>query len=106
MAVSPVHASLAQSALASLMAPSGVASVHSATLGTASPAKTLMSVKWSLMLAIHITESIAVRTLNLVTTVCPALHVSLVLSPLEEEWNRLLLKNRFELLLARWVCGL
>lgn len=95
MDVSPTHASLGQNASASPMAPSNVASVHLATVETASPAKTLMSVKQSLMLATHITESIAVRTLNLVTTVCPALHVSRVLSPLEEEWKRQLLKNRF-----------
>lgn len=105
MVVSPTPASLAQSASASLMALSSVESVHLATLGTASPAKTLMSVNRSPMLAIHITESTAVRTLCLVTTVCPAPHVSPVLSPLEEEWNRRLLKNRFELLLTRCACG-
>lgn len=106
MAVSPTHASLAQNAPASLMALSGVAGVQSATLGTASPAKTLMSVKRSLMLAIHIMESISVRTLSPDTTACPAPHVSPVLSPLEEEWNRQLLKNRFDLLLTRFACGL
>lgn len=105
MVVSPTHASPAQSASASPMALSGVASAHLATLGTASSARTLMSVNWSLMLAIHITESIAVRTLSLVTTVCPAPRVSPVLSPLEEEWKWQLLKNRFELLLTRCACG-
>lgn len=105
MVVSPTHASPAQSAPASLMALSGVASVHLATLGTASLAKTLMSVQRSQMLAIHIMESTVVRTLSPVTTVFPAPHVSLVLSPLEEEWNRQLLKNRFELLLTRCACS-
>lgn len=105
MVVCPTHASLAQSAPASLMALSGVASVHLATVGMASSARTLMSVKRSLMPATHITVSIAVRTLSLVTTVCLALHVSPVLSPSEGEWNRQLLKNRFELLLTRCVCG-
>lgn len=104
MVVSPAHASLAQNAPASPMALSGAASVHLATLGTASHAKTLTSVKRSLMLATHIMESIAVRTLNPATTACPAPHVSQVLSPLEKEWNRQLLKNRFELLLTDY-CG-
>lgn len=98
MVVSPARASLDHGAPASLMALSSVASVHLATLETASPAKTLMSVRQSLMLATHITESTSVRTPSLVTTVCPAPHVSPVLSPTEEEWNRQLLKNRFELL--------
>lgn len=104
MVVSQTHASPAQSAPASLMAPSGVASVHLATLGMASPAKTLMSVKRFPMLAIHIMESIAVRTQNPVTTVCPAPHVSLVLSPLEEGWNRQQLKNRYELIHTYCAC--
>lgn len=94
MVVSPTHASLAQSAPASLMALSAVASVHSATLGMASTAKTLMSVKRFPMPAIHKTESIAVRTQSQVITVCPALCVILVLSPLGEVWNRQQLKNR------------
>lgn len=104
MVVSPAHASLEQDASVSLMALSSVASVLLATLEMASNVKTSMSVKLFLMLAIHITESIAVRTPNPVTTVCPAQHVSLALSHLEEEWNKQLLKNRFELLLACSAC--
>lgn len=46
------------------------------------------------MLAIIIMESIVVKTLSQVTIASPVLHVSLVPNPLEEEWNRQLLKNR------------
>lgn len=105
MVVFPTHASVAQGAPASSMAPSSVASVHLAILVMASPAMTLTSVKRSLMLAILIMESIAVRTQNPVTTVFPAHHVSLALSPLEEELNRQWLKNRSELSLTLCVCG-
>lgn len=106
MAVSPTHASLVQSAPAPPMALSDVANVHLATKEMASPAKTLMSVKRFLMLATHTTESTAARTLSQVTTAYPALHVSLVLSPLEEDWSRQPPKNRFELLLTAHSCGL
>lgn len=85
MAVCPTHASLVQSALASLMAHLNVASVHLATLEMVSPVRTLMSVRRSLMPAIPITECTAVRTLSLATTVCPAPRVSPALSLLEEE---------------------
>lgn len=105
MVVSPTHASLAQSAPASSMAPSSVAGAHLAILVMASPAKTLTSVKRFLMLAILITGSIAVRTQNLVTTAFPAQHVSLALSHLEKEWNRQWLKNRYELSLTLCVSG-
>lgn len=98
MVVSPTHASPAPGAPAPLMALSSVASAHLATLAMASPAKTLTSVKQFPMLATPIMGSIAVRTQNLATTVCPARHVSLVLSPLAEGWNRQQLKNRYELL--------
>lgn len=95
MVACQAHASLVQGAPASLTALSGVASVHLATKGMESPAKMLMSAKKSLMLAIPITESIVVKTQSRDTTVCPALHVTLALSLLEEEWNKPLLKNRF-----------
>lgn len=52
------------------------------------------------MLATLIMESIAVRTQSPVTTVFPAPHVTLALSPLAEVWNKQQLKNRFELLLT------
>lgn len=104
MAVFPTHASLGQSALASLMALLSVESVHSATPAMGSHAKILMSAKRSRMLALVLTESIAVWTLSLVITVFPALHGFLVLNPSEEEWNRQLLKNRFGLLFI--CCGL
>lgn len=51
------------------------------------------------MLAIFITESTVVKTRSRVTTVFPVPRVSLVLSRLEEAWQRQLLKNRFGLLL-------
>lgn len=95
MVVSPIHASLAQDAPASLMVPSSAASAHLDTEETASSVKTSMSAQRSLMLAIRITESIVVRTRSLVTTVCLVLLVSLALSHLEEELNRQLLRNRF-----------
>jgi len=57
------------------------------------------------MLAILIMESIVVRTLSQATTVSPAPHVSLVPSPLEEEWNKPLPKNRFALLAICSVIG-
>lgn len=103
MAVYPIHAFLAPSAPVLLMAPTSVASAHLATLGMALPARTLMSVKRSLMPATHITGSIAVRTLSQVITVCLVPHATLVLSPLEEEWSKPPLKNRFELLLIRFA---
>lgn len=51
------------------------------------------------MLAIFITESTVAKTRSRVTTVFPVPRVSLVLSRLEEVWQRQLLKNRFGLLL-------
>lgn len=51
------------------------------------------------MLAIFITESTVAKTRSQVTTVFPVPRVSLVLSRLEEVWQRQLLKNRFGLLL-------
>lgn len=94
MVASPAHAFLAQSAPASPTALSSAANVLLAILGMASLAKTLMSVKQFLILATHITESIAVKTLSLVITVCPAPPASPVPSLLEEGWNRQLLRNR------------
>lgn len=99
MAVSPAPASQAQSAPASETAHSSVAGVHPATQGTASRAKTSTNAKRSPMLAILITESTVVKTRSRVTTVFPVPRVSLVLSRLEEVWQRQLLKNRFGLLL-------
>lgn len=98
MAVFQTHASLVQNAPAFPMAPLCVASVQLATLVMGSHARILMSAKKFQMLAILLMESITVSTLSQVTTVSPVLHVSLVLNPLEEEWNRQLLKNRFGLL--------
>lgn len=98
MAVFQTRASLVQNAPASPMAPFCVASVQLATLVTGSHARILMNAKKFQMLAILLMESIAVSILSQVTTASPVLHVSLVLSPLEEELNKQLLKNRFGLL--------
>lgn len=95
MVVFQTHASLAQSAPAPLMALSHAANVHWDTVVMASHVRTLTNAKKSQMLAILITVSIVVRTLNQVTTVSHALVVSPVLNHLEEELNRQLLRNRF-----------
>lgn len=94
MVVCPTLASLGRSAPVSPTAPSVVAGVRLATPETASLAETSMSAKQSLMPATFITESTCVRTQNQVTTVCPAQHGSLALSPLGGEWSKQLPKSR------------